>query len=549
MRNVLIILAVTICAINGSLSAQAPQKMSYQAVVRSANNTLVVNQNIGIRISILQGSATGASVYTETQTSTTNANGLISIAIGGKAGFESINWANGLYFILTEIDPTGGTNYTITGSSQLLTVPYAFHAKTADNGFSGDYLDLKNRPTGTNVGDLQYWDGTKWIILPRGIVGQILVMDKSNIPSWQSSSTLLSGPSTTIQAATNVQHNTATLNGVVNANNMSTTVGFEWGLTTNYGNIDYISKHITGNTDTPVSLTLDKITYGSTYHYRIVASNAVNETYSNDMTFTTPNPPIMLPTVTTSDITKITKTTATGGGNVTDGGGVELTARGVCWSTTPNPTIESNKTVDDTGLGLFTSSLSGLTANTTYYIRAYASNVFGTSYGNEVNITTTSELIGSSFQGGKIGCVFHLGDPGYVAGETHGLVVRAISAGSYWSNQTDITTGATGTSLGTGLSNTETIVKIQGFGDYAAQQCYDLDVDGYNDWYLPSKDELQKIYENNASIDNLSNGFWSSSEVGSKVWSLEFGEGQWREYTKSYQGVPTVGNVYAVRTF
>jgi hypothetical protein len=117
--------------------AQAPQKMSYQAVIRDNSNALVTNQIIGMQISILQGSAIGSAVYAETQTPTTNANGLASIEIGGgtviSGNFATINWANGPYFIKTETDPTGGINYTITGTSQLLSVPYAQYAEKSGN--------------------------------------------------------------------------------------------------------------------------------------------------------------------------------------------------------------------------------------------------------------------------------------------------------------------------------------------------------------------------------------------------------------------------------
>lgn len=112
--------------------AQAPQKMSYQSVIRKADGSLVVNTSVRIKISILQGSATGTAAYVETQTTTTNANGLATLAIGGgtpvTGTFAGINWASGTYFIKTETDPTGGTNYTISGTSQLLSVPYALYA-------------------------------------------------------------------------------------------------------------------------------------------------------------------------------------------------------------------------------------------------------------------------------------------------------------------------------------------------------------------------------------------------------------------------------------
>jgi len=121
--------------------AQAPSKISYQAVVRDASNALVTNQAVGMQISILQGSVSGSPVYVETQSPTTNLNGLVSIEIGSgnivSGAFSAIDWSSGLYFIKTETDPTGGTNYTISGTSQLMSVPYAFHANTADSLVGG----------------------------------------------------------------------------------------------------------------------------------------------------------------------------------------------------------------------------------------------------------------------------------------------------------------------------------------------------------------------------------------------------------------------------
>ncbi|MDD2550415.1 MAG: FISUMP domain-containing protein, partial [Bacteroidales bacterium] len=102
------------------------------------------------------------------------------------------------------------------------------------------------------------------------------------------------------------------------------------------------------------------------------------------------------PQVTTTTITSITQTTATGGGNITDNGGADVTARGVCWSTSPAPTITDSKTEDGAGVGEFTSNLTGLTANTTYYVRAYATNSAGTGYGNEVVFTTEEEYSGET---------------------------------------------------------------------------------------------------------------------------------------------------------
>jgi Protein of unknown function (DUF1566) len=129
-----ILIAVLLTA---TVWAQTPQKMTYQSVVRDDNSDLVTNTQVGLQIRILQGSATGTEVYSETQTPSTNANGLLTVEIGGQTGLDTITWANGSYFIETSIDPTGGSSYTITGTSQLLTVPYALHAKTAESIIGG----------------------------------------------------------------------------------------------------------------------------------------------------------------------------------------------------------------------------------------------------------------------------------------------------------------------------------------------------------------------------------------------------------------------------
>ena len=131
---ILLVLSVNICA-------QAPQKMSYQAVIRNSNNSLIVSTPIGIKVSVLQGSANGTVTYSETQVQNTNINGLVSLEIGmGTAligTFSSINWANGPYFIQTEVDPNGGVNYSVMGVTELISVPYALYSANAQvSGFS-----------------------------------------------------------------------------------------------------------------------------------------------------------------------------------------------------------------------------------------------------------------------------------------------------------------------------------------------------------------------------------------------------------------------------
>ena len=158
------------------LLAQAPQKLSYQAVIRDSGGNLIVSAPVGMQISILLGSSSGSSIYTESQSTTTNANGLISIEIGSGtvlAGtFSGINWATGPYFIKTEIDPTGGSSYSITSTSELNSVPYALYAEKSG------LID------GSNIGDMLYWNGTKWDIVAVAGTGKIMQLTAGNIPAW-----------------------------------------------------------------------------------------------------------------------------------------------------------------------------------------------------------------------------------------------------------------------------------------------------------------------------------------------------------------------------
>ncbi len=166
--------------------AQAPQKMSYQAVIRNAGNTLITSHAVGMRISILQGTTP---VYIETQTPTTNANGLISIEVGSgtvvSGSFTAINWRTGTYSIKTETDPTGGTNYTsIVGTSQLLSVPYALNSKTADSLTGAQGIKLNGIAAGAEVNVNPDWNATS---------GDGMILNKPAIPA-----------ATVISAGTNV---------------------------------------------------------------------------------------------------------------------------------------------------------------------------------------------------------------------------------------------------------------------------------------------------------------------------------------------------------
>jgi len=171
-----------------NLYAQVPQKLSYQAVIRNNNNNLVVNQTIGIQISILKGAINGPAVYVEKHTPITNANGLISIEIGNgtviSGSFVNINWADGPYFIKTEVDPTGGENYTITGTGQVLSVPYALYAKVAES-LTGEIIEkdplFKSSMASTITSD----DTAKWNSAYRWGNHAGLYRPSDWLPTWE----------------------------------------------------------------------------------------------------------------------------------------------------------------------------------------------------------------------------------------------------------------------------------------------------------------------------------------------------------------------------
>jgi hypothetical protein len=141
--------------------------------------------------------------------------------------------------------------------------------------------------------------------------------------------------------------------------------------------------------------------------------------------------------------------------------------------------------------------------------------------------------IGLVYQGGRIAYILQSGDPGYISGENHGIIaaIANLSGGTQWDNGSSTYIGATATALGTGQANTTAIVNGQEPGSYAAQMCNDyINTDTgtgvYSDWYLPSKDELNKLYLNRSALDSFSaNSFWSSSESDASYAWYEYFDG------------------------
>ena len=431
------------------LVAQAPQKFSYQAVVRDQNSTLITNQKIGVKISVLQNSVQGTSVYEETHNVQSNENGLISLEIGtGKAlvgSFAGIDWATGTYFVKNEIDPKGAENYTIVSTNQLISVPYAIHAKTAESvvGFStsGKLPTVSTNkveefiPDASNIGVGRHLKITHTVtddggetVLKRGFCisespnpttagktisngdGNTLGASedyyfevKSNQKYYVRAFAVntkgtaygnemvittmdIKLPTVSTIAVTDVSYREATVTGNVdNTGNQKPRIGFcvgtQAGVSTNNAMVIYCDSLVNFSTK------LSYLQHSTTYYVRAFAENLAGIGYGNELSFSTLK--IFKPNVQTISVDSVGYTNASITGKIINDGGEALEISGMCIGTTTTPTINDIFAYNNNGTGpsiqAFTNNL---VPNTTYYVRAYAKNSAGESYGNAIKFNT-----------------------------------------------------------------------------------------------------------------------------------------------------------------
>jgi uncharacterized protein (TIGR02145 family) len=221
--------------------------------------------------------------------------------------------------------------------------------------------------------------------------------------------------------------------------------GVCWGLALNPTTADFKTPNGTGSGSFVSNLS--GLTIGTTYHIRAYATNTLGTAYGQDIVFTTPN----IPTVTTSAMTSITPTTASGGGEVTLDGGAIVTESGICWSTSTDPTIAlTTKIASSSGIGIFYSNITGLNASTTYYVRAYATNSVGTSYGANVTFITSIAVIPTVKTTDLTAITLNTATSG---GEVTANGGAAITArGVCWGTTTTPTVAGSKTIDGTGIS-------------------------------------------------------------------------------------------------
>ena len=442
--------------------AQAPQRMSFQAVVRDAGGKLVAERTVGMRLSILRSSPNGPAVFVETHQPQTNANGLATLEIGAgtplSGTLAAVDWALGPYFLKTETDPDGGTSFSIVGVSQLLSVPYALHAKTAENGdqvvtldgsgsvtVSGEYPNFFIHGTGAgyNAGAGIAINGTTISNtapdIPVNLAGTGATTVSGAYPNFTISST---DNNTTYDAGAGIAISGTTI--------------------TNTAPDQPIT--LTGAGTATVSGTYPNFTITSTgINYDAGAGIAISGT---TITNTAPDQPV---TLTGSGATTVSGTYPNFTINSTDanttynaGTGIAITGTTIT-NTAPNQPINLNG-----GTGI---AVSGTYPNFTVALAQ-----------------PTTHYVGEFFGGGIVFYVFDNGQ--------HGLIASPADLGtvSPWNINPFSNTNAN--SYYDGNSNTSNIVAVQGNGTYAAKLCDNYSAGGFSDWYLPSLWELNLLFQN-----------------------------------------------------
>lgn len=291
-----------------------------------------------------------------------------------------------------------------------------------------------------------------------------------------------------------------------------------------------VSGYGTGSFD----LMMTGLTPSTLYFVRAFATNAMGTAYGEQSSFTTTG--VSVPVVITTAASSITPVSAVCGGEVISNGGLEVTSRGICYGTDPDPTINGSYIGTGSGNGIFSGILNGLNSGTVYHIRAYATNAIGTAYGDDLTFTTLppGRYIGESYGGGIVFYIDWSGEHGLIAAETNQSLMITWGCPGTLMN-------CYGNGVGQGWYNTELIVAGCSTPDIAARICYDLELNGFLDWYLPSIYELEMMYQQQSVIGGFDGeAYWSSSEYDGNYAAVYF-------FTQAMTGYMNKNELFRVR--
>jgi hypothetical protein len=541
-------------------TAQAPAKFSYQSVIRNANNELLSNQNVGISITLLQGSANGIPVFEEVHTVSTNANGLVSLQIGAGdnvfGDLASIDWSAGPYFIKTETDPNGGTNYSIEGTAELLSVPYAlFSLNSATSGPAGAdgvgvqstavvgdslFITLTNGQT-VNAGFVRGPQGVQGIqgepglpgadgvgVQSTAVVGDSLFITLTNgqtvnaglvrgpqgVQGIQGLQGIQGEPGLPGAAGADGQDGVGILNTevvgdslfITLTNNQTLNAGFVRGPEGSGSSGSLPDGTSNGDIMVWNNGAWTYIPIGSPGQFLQINSNGMPQWLGGGYA-----------TVLTQAATGIGAQTATLNGDILDDGGSAIIEKGFVYSTSPSPTLTDNVLTAGSGPGSFNATATGLMIGQTYFVRAYATNDAGTVYGNEITFSTNSTYnLGDIGPAG--GFIFY--DKGFYSDGWRYMEAAPVdqSTGINWGCNGTLIPGSLPITIGFGLENTQAIRGTCTSANTSAARCDTYELNGFTDWFLPSRGELQEMWRNlNHSVAsfNTISVYWSSTQNNS----------------------------------
>jgi hypothetical protein len=448
------------------------------------------------------------------------------------SGVASGTYGSGLAIPIISVDEKG----RITSATTSAISPYSFPNKT-----SAQKNAMTSISTGTVIwcsdcgtrGQMQVYNGYEWTDL----TGAAALTNSISFGSISSS---------------NISSSTASITTNINTDggNTITSRGIVWNTSIN-PTIALSTKTSSGTGTGTFSESITGLSASTVYYVRTYATNANGTVYGNEISITTTG---VIPSLTTTAASSTTINSFTTGGTISNDGGNLVTYRGVCWSTSSNPTINDNRILSGTGTGTFTITLSNLNLATTYYVRSFATNSAGTAYGNERVVTTSSLVAGTSYLGGKIAYIFQSGDAGYIAGETHGFIImnHAMGMQAAFGGYNPITGNTySGTSMNFGTGRNNTLLLYNMTGNNASKYVYNVNYDGYNDWYIPSYYEWNKIGPNWTSLGLPYGNYQCSSEVSrdnSAVFSVYNSYG-WISASVSNSGKTSLYDVIGIRNF